>query len=259
MLVSGGLCKRIIPCLDVANGRTVKGVNFANLRDVGDPVDLGLFYESQGADELVFLDIAASLENRATVVDLVERVANNLAIPFTVGGGVSNLTDAKRLLAGGADKISINTAAVLNPSLIEQIATEWGSQCCVVAIDARASEFGIDKWEVLINGGRVATGRDAFDWSVECVERGAGEILLTSWDRDGTGAGFDIPMVRRFAQGLSVPVIASGGARDAESFVEVFGRGAADAALAASIFHDGVHTISEVKGILRDAGVNVRI
>lgn len=260
------LCKRIIPCLDVANGMTVKGVNFTNLRTIGDPVALGLVYEEQGADELTFLDISASAEERATVVELVERVADNLSIPFTVGGGISTLADAKRLLQAGADKVSINTAAVNRPELISEIASAWGSQCCVVAIDARAvvaneaqpsGPEGV--WEVLVKGGRVATGRDAFKWAKECIERGAGEILLTSWDRDGTLAGFDLPMVRAFAESLPVPVIASGGARDPDSFVDVFQNGSADAALAASIFHDGTYTILQVKERLRDAGVPVRL
>lgn len=269
------LCKRIIPCLDVAGGKTVKGVHFSNLRTIGCPVELGLVYEQQGADELTFLDISASVEERATVVDLVRRVAESLSIPFTVGGGIAQLEDAKRLLANGADKVSINTQAVNRPQLVEEIATAWGSQCCVVAIDARAVPLdkescrrlegkGYDcsqrrsSWEVLIKGGRVATGRDAFEWAVECVERGAGEILLTSWDRDGTLAGFDIEMVRTFAQSLPVPVIASGGARDPESFVEVFTSGQADAALAASIFHDGTYSIGQVKERLKAAGVPVR-
>lgn len=256
---TNGLCKRIIPCLDVANGMTVKGVNFTNLRHIGDPVELGLLYENQGADELTFLDISASAEGKATVVDLVERVADDLSIPFTVGGGITTIADAKKLLSSGADKVSINTAAVNRPQLIEEIATSWGSQCCVVAIDARAVAGAPGKWEVLIKGGRVATGRDAFDWALECVRRGAGEILLTSWDRDGTLAGFDLEMVRAFAEGLPVPVIASGGARDPQSFVDVFQDASADAALAASIFHDGTYTISQVKERLRDAGVPVRI
>lgn len=254
------LCKRIIPCLDVANGTTVKGVKFTNLRTIGDPVELGLIYEEQGADELTFLDISASAEERATVVELVERVADNLSIPFTVGGGISTAADAKKLLGSGADKVSINTAAVQRPELIGEIANAWGSQCCVVAIDARAftsPEQG--RWEVLIKGGRVATGRDAFDWAKECVERGAGEILLTSWDRDGTLSGFDLDMVHTFARNLPVPVIASGGARDPESFVDVFKDASADAALAASIFHDGTYTIAQVKQRLRAAGVPVRL
>lgn len=252
------LCKRIIPCLDVANGMTVKGVKFTNLRTIGDPVELGLVYEEQGADELTFLDISASAEERATVVELVERVADNLSIPFTVGGGITTAADAKKLLSSGADKVSINTAAVQRPELIGEIASAWGSQCCVVAIDARAAASP-GTWEVLIKGGRVATGRDAFQWAQECVERGAGEILLTSWDRDGTLSGFDLEMVRTFARNLPVPVIASGGARDPESFVDVFKEASADAALAASIFHDGTYTIAQVKERLRAAGVPARL
>ncbi|MFN8658787.1 MAG: imidazole glycerol phosphate synthase subunit HisF [Candidatus Obscuribacterales bacterium] len=252
------LCKRIIPCLDVANGMTVKGVKFTNLRTIGDPVELGLIYEEQGADELTFLDISASAEERATVVELVERVADNLSIPFTVGGGITTAADAKKLLSSGADKVSINTAAVQRPELIGEIASAWGSQCCVVAIDARAAASP-GTWEVLIKGGRVATGRDAFQWAQECVERGAGEILLTSWDRDGTLSGFDLEMVRTFARNLPVPVIASGGARDPESFVDVFKEASADAALAASIFHDGTYTIAQVKERLRAAGVPARL
>lgn len=275
-LAENGLCKRIIPCLDVADGRTVKGINFTQLRDIGDPVDMAVFYEQQGADELVFLDISASQEERATVVDLVGRVAANLSIPFTVGGGISSVKQVKRLLAAGADKISVNSAAVANSKIIEQIANECGSQCCVVAIDVRAvhtnsearerlTRKGFDTsrlegdWEVLIKGGRVVTGRDAFEWALECVERGAGEILLTSWDRDGTLDGFDIELVRTFAKNLPVPVIASGGAGDPESFVRIFNEAQADAALAASIFHDGTYSIGQVKERLKEAGVTVRI
>jgi cyclase len=274
--ISSQLCKRIIPCLDVADGQTVKGVKFTNLRAIGDPVELGLMYENQGADELTFLDISASHEARATVVDLVKRVADNLSIPFTVGGGINSLDDVKRLLANGADKVSINTAAVNNPQLIEQIANTCGSQCCVVAIDVRAvasngaararlGSKGVDlstlegDWEVLIKGGRVVTEYDAFEWAVQCVERGAGEILLTSWDRDGTLSGFDLNLVRTFSRSLPVPVIASGGARDPDSFVDVFVDGQADAALAASIFHDGTYSIGQVKQRLKEAGVTVRI
>lgn len=292
MFETDGLCKRIIPCLDVHDGRTVKGVNFSNLRDVGDPVELALFYEASGADEIVFLDISASTDNRGTVIELVEKVAACLSIPFTVGGGVATLADARQLLNSGADKISINTAAVMNPGLIDDIAGEWGSQCCVVAIDARAffaarqpvasvsgttdsgaripgreasrvvdskSRSANGSWEVLIGGGRVATGMNAYQWALECVQRGAGEILLTSWDRDGTGRGFDIQMVREFADNLPVPVIASGGAQNAESFIEVFRVGRADAALAATIFHDGIETVESVKQALARAGVQVRL
>ncbi len=256
-----GLCKRIIPCLDVDNGMTVKGVNFSNLRNIGDPVELALAYEGQGADELTFLDISASRDERATLVHLVERVADNLSIPFTVGGGIASLDDVKRLLGSGADKISINTSAVLRPELITEVARACGSQCCVVAIDARkTSAPGEDPiWEVLIKGGSKTTGLSAFKWAEECIERGAGEILLTSWDKDGTLEGFDIEMVRYFSERLSVPIIASGGARDPESFIEVFERGQADAALAASIFHDGTWTIAAIKDELKKAGVPVRI
>ncbi len=256
----------------MADGKTVKGVNFQNLRHIGDPVELGLRYESEGADELTFLDISASVEGRSTVVDLVSRVADNLSIPFTVGGGIANLDDAKRLLASGADKVTINTAAVNNPTLIGQIAREWGSQCCVVAIDVRSVKHSPDspnagpngnlhegRWHVLIKGGRVDTGRDAYLWAKQCVELGAGEILLTSFDRDGTLSGFDLDLTRAFAENLSVPVIASGGARDPESFVDVFSEGAADAALAASIFHDETYSIRQVKERLEQAGVPVRI
>ena len=261
--MSQGLCKRIIPCLDVDNGVTVKGINFGNLRKIGNPVELALRYQEQGADEITFLDISASRDNRATLIDLVARVADNLSIPFTVGGGISSLDDVKRLLSKGADKVTINSSAVNRPELIGEIASVCGSQCCVVAIDARAKKDrgapGSTGWEVLIKGGTVNTGRDAMEWALECVERGAGEILLTSWDKDGTLDGFDITMVREFAQRLPVPVIASGGARDAASFVEVFEAGKADAALAASIFHDGTWTVEGIKTELNKAGVTVRI
>jgi imidazole glycerol-phosphate synthase subunit HisF len=251
-----GLCKRIIPCLDVAGGKTVKGVKFSNLRQIGDPVELGLLYQEQGADELTFLDISATNEERGTVVELVKSVARNLSIPFTVGGGVSSLDDVKRLLSNGADKVSINTAAVNRPQLVDEISSACGSQCCVVAIDVRKAGMSYD---VLIKGGKVSTGRDAFEWAKECVQRGAGEILLTSWDKDGTLDGFDIELVQLFAQTLPVPVIASGGARDPQSFIDVFQCGKADAALAASIFHDGTYTVSQVKKELDKAGVSVRL
>jgi cyclase len=258
--MSPGLCKRIIPCLDVDNGVTVKGINFGNLRKIGDPVELALRYQEQGADEITFLDISASRDNKATLVELVSRVADNLSIPFTVGGGIATLDDVKRLLSQGADKVSINSAAVKRPELINEIAAYCGSQCCVVAIDARAKKTdGASGWEVLIKGGTVNTGRDAMEWALECVQRGAGEILLTSWDKDGTLDGFDIPMVGEFARRLPVPVIASGGARDAASFIDVFDAGNADAALAASIFHDGTWTVDAIKAELNKAGVTVRV
>ena len=254
------LCKRIIPCLDVADGRTVKGVNFTNLRDMGDPVELAQRYEEEGADELMFLDISASHQNRKTVYDLVEKVAHKLSIPFTVGGGISKLDDVKRLLGCGADKVSVNTSAVKRPDLIKEISFACGSQCCVLAIDARkrAGDSAETIWDVLIQGGRQNTGLDAFAWAEEAVKLGAGEILLTSWDRDGTELGFDIEMVRKFSCDLPVPVIASGGARGPDSFVEVFKNGHADAALAATIFHDGRWTPTRLKDEIRKSHIAVR-
>jgi imidazole glycerol-phosphate synthase subunit HisF len=252
-----GLCKRIIPCLDVAGGRTVKGLKFQNLRDVGDPVELGIEYQRQGADELMFLDISATKEERSTVFDLVKNVAQHLSIPFTVGGGISSLDDVRKLLDSGADKVSINSAAVTRPELVGEIAKACGSQCCVVAIDAKKSADGT--WHVMVRGGSVDTGIDAFIWGKECCERGAGEILLTSFDADGTQEGFDLPMVSAFANALPIPVIASGGAKDPNSFVDVFNLAQADAALAASIFHDNLFTIADVKNTLSQAGIQVRI
>lgn len=250
------VCKRIIPCLDVSGGRTVKGVSFQNLRDVGNPIELAEEYERQGADELTFLDISATVEQRNTLPEMVEKVASRLSIPFTVGGGVRTLDDALNLLARGADKVTVNSAAVQSPKLINEIAERCGSQCCVVAIDARRSSTGT--WEVLVKGGRESTGKNAFGWAKECVERGAGEILLTSWDRDGSQQGFDLELVKLFAKNLPIPVIASGGARDPKSFIDVFVEANADAALAASIFHDGIYTIAQVKSQLQEAGVPVR-
>ena len=251
------LTKRIIPCLDVKDGRTVKGVNFSNLRDMGCPVELGLMYESQGADELMFLDITASVEGRAAMLEFVERVADKLSIPFTVGGGVSSRDNVTALLNAGADKVSMNTAAVQRPELVDEVATQFGSQCCVVAIDAR-KKTDADGWEVLIKGGRETTERDALEWAKECCERGAGEILLTSWNRDGMQNGFDLEMVKAFSESLSIPVIASGGAGSPDSFVEVFQKASADAALAASIFHDRIYSIGDVKQAVKDAGISVR-
>lgn len=239
-----GLCRRIIPCLDVADGRTVKGVKFQNLRDVGDPIQLGRAYQEQGADELMFLDISASHQGRATMLEWVRGVAAELSIPFAVGGGVSSLEGVLELLRCGADKVSLNTAAVQQPELLTAIAQECGSQCCVVAIDARRKG---DSWEVLTHGGRKTTGRDALEWGREVAERGAGEILLTSWDQDGTRSGFDLELTRAFSRALSIPVIASGGAAGPGSFAEVFVQGEADAALAASIFHDGEWTVRALK------------
>ena len=254
---ASGLCKRIIPCLDVAHGRTVKGVKFTGLRDAGDPVALALAYEEQGADEIVFLDIRASHEGRSTTLHLVEQVAAKLSIPFTVGGGISTLDDVLALLRAGADKVSVNTAAVTRPELIAEIALNCGSQCCVLAIDARRKP-AIGEWEVLTHGGRRTTDLDAFAWAQKGVELGAGEILLTSWDQDGTQSGFDLELCRTFAQ-LPVPIIASGGAKDAESFIDVFTDGKADAALAATIFHDGIYSVRELKTRIDQAGIPVRI
>jgi imidazole glycerol-phosphate synthase subunit HisF len=250
------LCKRIIPCLDVHGGRTVKGVRFQRLRDVGDPVALAQAYQDQGADELVLLDISATVESRKTMVGVVERVAAVLAIPFTVGGGVSSLGDVKELLAHGADKVSVNSAAVARPRLIDEISTECGSQCCVLAVDARRNPSG-SGFEVLTHGGREPTGIDALAWAAEAVRRGAGEILLTSWDRDGTHDGFDLELTASFSRQLPIPVIASGGAAGPQSFVDVFNAGA-DAALAASIFHDGVWSVARLKDVLLRNGVEVR-
>lgn len=263
--LGSGLCKRIIPCLDVAGARTVKGVKFQNLRDVGDPVALAVQYQEQGADELMFLDISATREERATVYELIRTVADRLSIPFTVGGGIRTLDDVKRLLDCGADKVSVNSAAVDRPALVEEIAVACGSQCCVVAIDARAviasceSESSSSVYEVVVRGGTVGTGMDAFVWARSCYERGAGEVLLTSFDADGTLSGFDLPMVSMFSSSLPIPVIASGGARDPGSFVDVFAAAGADAALAASIFHDRLYSVAEVKARLQQEGVKVRI
>lgn len=251
------LCKRIIPCLDVASGRTVKGVNFTNLKDMGDPVELACRYQEQGADELVFLDITATSENRATMLDWVCAVAKNLSIPFTVGGGIAQVSDVQKLLESGADKVSVNSAAVKNPQLISQIKEKFGSQCCVLAIDAKRDENGIPR--VLVEGGRKNTGLDAFEWAKKACELGAGEILLTSWDKDGTLSGFDLELVGQFSKNLPIPVIASGGAKDSQSFVDVFKDAQADAALAATIFHDGTHSVGQVKEILNNEGVQVRI
>jgi len=257
MRSKNGLCKRIIPCLDVSHGRTVKGVNFQGLRDVGDPVELALQYQAQGADELLFLDISASVEGRGTMLETVRHVAQALMIPFTVGGGISTLEDVMRLLDAGADKVSVNTAAVARPELIREIAEHCGSQCCVLAVDARYNPE-MQSWEVLTHGGRTPTGQDALAWAKQAVSLGAGEILLTSWDKDGTLDGFDLPLTRAFAQALPVPVIASGGASGPESFVSVFKEGYADAALAASIFHDGTWTVDALKAKIEPEGIPIR-
>jgi cyclase len=250
------LAKRIIPCLDVDKGRVVKGVKFQNLRDAGDPVEVAKSYEEQSADELVFLDITASAEERKIMIEVVQRVAETIFIPFTVGGGVSSLEDIRRLLSAGADKVSINTAAVKNPQLIYESAKRFGSQCIVVAIDAKRSEKG---WEVYIHGGRTPTGLDAVEWAKRVEGLGAGEILLTSMDADGTKKGYDIELCRAVASAVSIPVIASGGAGTMEHFYEVFTKTNVDAALAASLFHFKEVSIPELKAYLKNKGVHVRL
>jgi imidazole glycerol-phosphate synthase subunit HisF len=251
------LTKRIIPCLDVKDGRVVKGIQFVQLRDAGDPVELARFYDEQGADELVFLDISASHEGRGTMVDVVKSVASELAIPFTVGGGINSLEDMKRILRAGADKVSLNTAAVLNPELITEGANFFGTQCIVVAIDAKFDE-ALGSWRVFTHGGRKATEYEVIDWAKEAVRLGAGEILLTSMDSDGEKKGFDVALTRAVSEAVSVPVIASGGAGNSEHFAEAFLEAKADAALAASIFHYKETSVEEVKSFLKEKGVNVR-
>ena len=251
------LAKRIIPCLDVKDGQTVKGTNFVNLRQAGDPVELGRAYSEQGADELVFLDITASHEGRKTFTSMVERVALELSIPFTVGGGINELADVDRMLSAGADKVSINSAALRRPGLIDEISSHYGSQVCVVAIDARREEDG--KWQCYVNGGRISIGKTLFDWAHEAQERGAGEILFTSMNHDGVKTGFANEALRQLAERLTIPVIASGGAGRMEHFRDAFRLGQADAALAASVFHFGEISIPELKGYLRQENINVRI
>ncbi|WP_057763382.1 imidazole glycerol phosphate synthase subunit HisF [Cytobacillus praedii] len=251
------LTKRIIPCLDVKDGRVVKGVQFVELQDAGDPVELARFYDEQGADELVFLDISASVEGRKTMIDVVRAVAAELAIPFTVGGGINSLKEMKGILRAGADKVSLNTAAVKNPSLITEGANFFGSQCMVVAIDAKYEiEQGL--WRVYTHGGRTPTELDVIEWARKTAELGAGEILLTSMDSDGEKNGFNIELTRAVSEAVSIPVIASGGAGCAEHFAEVFTEGKADAALAASIFHYKETSVAEVKTYLNEKGVLVR-
>ena len=270
-----GLAKRVIPCLDVKDGRVVKGVQFVNLRDAGDPVEAAIAYDQQGADELVFLDITASHENRNIMLDVVARTAEGIYMPLTVGGGIRSIEDVRALLRAGADKVSLNTAALARPALIREAAERFGSQCIVVAIDARAARSHAApevehpraapswrpprQWEVFTHGGRRPTGRDAVEWAREATGLGAGEILLTSMDRDGTKDGYDLELTRAIADGVDVPVIASGGAGTLEHLWEGLVEGGADAALAASIFHFGMHTIEEAKAYLRERGVPVRI
>ena len=254
------LCKRLIPCLDVKDGRVVKGVRFVDLRDAGDPVEAALAYDAQGADELVFLDITASHEDRAIMLDVVRRTAEGIYMPLTVGGGVRSLEDIRALLRAGADKVSLNTAAIARPALVAEAARAFGSQCIVVAIDAKRepSENGL-RWGVYTHGGRRPSGLDALRWAREVEDLGAGEILLTSMDKDGTGEGYDLELTRAVSQAVSVPVIASGGAGTLEHLREGVTEGMADAALVASIFHFGRHTIAEAKAYLRERGVAVRI
>jgi cyclase len=251
------LTKRIIPCLDIKDGRTVKGINFENIRDAGDPVELGALYAQQGADELVFLDITATNEKRKTLRELVRRIAHHINIPFTVGGGISSVEDVSLLLQNGADKISVNTAAFRTPALVGELAKEFGSQCVVLAIDTKQEEDG--QWYVYLNGGRVRTDKKCADWAREAVDLGAGEILLTSMNHDGTKKGFAIDITKELAASLPVPIIASGGGGTMEHFVDIFERGEADAALAASIFHFKEIGIPELKGYLQGKNITVRI
>jgi cyclase len=251
------LSKRVIPCLDVDRGRVVKGVKFVNIKDAGDPVELASLYDKEGADEIVFLDITASHEERRTIIDVAARTAEKVFIPFTVGGGIRTLEDIRNLLKTGCDKVSINTAAVQNPKFIQEAAEKFGSQCIVVAIDAKKS--GNQKWEVYTHGGRKATGIDALEWAKKVEQLGAGEILLTSMDRDGTKEGYDIELTRSISQAVNIPVIASGGAGRLEHFAEVIKEADADAVLAASLFHYGELRIREVKEYLASQGIPVRL
>ncbi|MBO5951454.1 MAG: imidazole glycerol phosphate synthase subunit HisF [Bacteroidaceae bacterium] len=250
------LAKRIIPCLDIANGRTVKGTNFVNLRDAGDPVELGKLYSMQGADELVFLDITASHEGRKTFTELVERIAAEISIPFTVGGGIHELSDVERLLKAGADKVSVNSAALKRPELITEIADNFGSQVCVVAIDGKQTEDG---WKCFLNGGRIPTDRGLFEWAKEANDRGAGEILFTSMDHDGVKNGYPNEALKKLSEILTIPVIASGGAGKMEHFRDAFIEGNADAALAASVFHFSEIPIPELKQYLCSENIPIRL
>jgi imidazole glycerol-phosphate synthase subunit HisF len=254
-----GLAKRIIPCLDVDNGRVVKGVQFVDIRDAGDPVEIARRYDEQGADELTFLDITASHEDRETMVHVVEEVAGQVFIPLTVGGGIRKVEDIRRMLNAGADKVAINTAAVHNPEFVKQAAEKFGSQCIVVAIDAKQVSDKPKRWEIFTHGGRKPTGIDAIEWARKMVAYGAGEILLTSMDRDGTKKGFDLDLTNAISEAVSVPVIASGGVGNLEHLVEGVKQGHADAVLAASIFHFGEYTIEEAKRLMAANGIEVRL
>jgi len=250
------LAKRIIPCLDVTDGRVVKGVNFVELRDAGDPVEIARRYDEQGADELTFLDITASSDNRGLILHIIEQVASQVFIPLTVGGGVRAVEDVRRLLNAGADKVSMNTAAVVNPQLVADASSRFGSQCIVVAIDAK--RVG-DHWEVFTHGGRKPTGLDAVEWARKMVELGAGELLLTSMDRDGTKSGFDLELTRAISDAVDVPIIASGGVGNLDHLVEGVKQGGADAVLAASIFHFGEYSVDQAKHYMADRGIEVRL
>ena len=248
--------KRVIPCLDVDDGRVVKGTNFVDIRDAGDPVELAERYDREGADELIFLDITASHESRDTIVELARRTADNVFIPFTIGGGIRSVSDAQAVLDAGADKVSVNSAALKRPELIGELADVFGAQCVVIAIDAKKDEKG---WGVYLNGGRVDTGREAVEWAVEATERGAGEVLLTSMDRDGTNDGYELELTRAVADAVEVPVIASGGAGELDHLVAAVNEANADAVLCASIFHYGHHTVAEAKQRMSEAGIPVRL
>ena len=248
--------KRVIPCLDVDNGRVVKGTNFVDIRDAGDPVELSARYDAGGADELVFLDITASHEGRDTIVDLARRTADNVFIPFTIGGGIRSVEDAQAVLDAGADKVAVNSAAVNRPELLTEMAENFGSQCVVISIDAK--KVG-DRYEVFLNGGRKNTGRDAIEWAIEATRLGAGEIMLTSMDRDGTNIGYELELTRKVAEATAVPVIASGGAGELSHLVDAIDEGHADAVLCASIFHDGVYTVEQAKRHMAAHGIPVRL
>ena len=254
-----GLAKRIIPCLDVTDGRVVKGINFLELRDAGDPVEIAKRYDDQGADELTFLDITASSDNRGLLLHIIEEVASQVFIPLTVGGGVREVEDVRRLLNAGADKVSINTTAVLNPNMVRDAAARFGSQCIVVAIDAKKVDNQAYEWEVFTHGGRKRTGLDVIDWARRVQQLGAGEILLTSMDRDGTKNGFDLPLTRAVSDAVDVPVIASGGVGNLQHLADGVTEGRADAVLAASIFHFGEYTVREAKEFMQARGIEVRL
>ncbi len=250
------LARRIIPCLDVKDGRVVKGVNFVGLRDVGNPVECAKRYSDEGADEITFLDITASHEKRSTLIDIVEKTARDIAVPLTVGGGIRSASDVRDLLNAGADKVSVNTAAVTNPNFITEVASAYGSQAIVVAVDAK--QVSQKQWEVFTHGGRRATGIDAIEWCQRITQLGAGEILLTSMDRDGTRSGYDLELTRRVADSISIPLVASGGVGELDHLYEGLVQGGADAVLAASIFHEGQYTIDETKRFLAQRGVHIR-